>query len=154
MKVQQFLDERGIAFEVLTHEPTFSAQRMAQAVHVCGDNVAKTVLLKADGQFVLAVLPATHQIHLEMAREALAAHLVELAPENELVSVFPDCERGALPPFGSQYGLETLVDASLAEDDEIVFEGNAHREAFRMKYRQYEDLENPQVAVFAYHTCP
>jgi Ala-tRNA(Pro) deacylase len=154
VKVQQFLNERGVAFEELTHEPTYSAQRMAQAVHVCGDNVAKTVLLKADGQFVLAVLPATHQIHLEMARDALAAYLVELADEGELAMIFPDCELGALPPFGSQYGLETLVDASLAEDDEIVFEGNAHREAFRMKYREYENLENPQVAVFAYHTCP
>ncbi|HWC88008.1 MAG TPA: YbaK/EbsC family protein [Pirellulales bacterium] len=153
MKVQQFLDSRGISFEMLPHEPTFSAQRMAQAVHVSGDNVAKTVLLKADGQFVLAVLPATHQIHLEMAREALAAHLLELADEDELAKVFSDCEVGAVPPFGTQYGIETLVDASLAEDDEIVFEGNAHRQAFRMKYRDFEDLENPQVAVFGYHQC-
>ncbi|HEY5312435.1 MAG TPA: YbaK/EbsC family protein [Pirellulales bacterium] len=153
MKVQQFLNARGVSFEMLPHEPTFSAQRMAQAVHVSGDNVVKTVLLKADGQFVLAVLPATHQIHLEMAREALAAHLLELAGEDELASVFADCELGAVPPFGTQYGIETLVDASLAEDDEIVFEGNAHRQAFRMKYRDYEDLENPQVAVFAYHQC-
>jgi Ala-tRNA(Pro) deacylase len=153
VKVQQFLDSRGISFEMLPHEPTFSAQRMAQAVHVSGDNVAKTVLLKADGQFVLAVLPATHQIHLEMAREALAAHLLELADEDELAKVFSDCEVGAVPPFGTQYGIETLVDASLAEDDEIVFEGNAHRQAFRMKYRDFEDLENPQVAVFGYHQC-
>lgn len=153
MKVQQFLDQQGVSFEVLPHEPTYSAQRMAQAVHVPGDNVAKTVLLKADGQFILAVLPATHQIHLEMARDALAAHTLELASEDELAHVFADCELGALPPFGSQYGLETLVDASLSEDDDIVFEGNAHREAFRMKYRQFEELENPQVAVFAYHTC-
>lgn len=153
MKVQQFLNSRGIAFEMLPHEPTFSAQRMAQAVHVSGENVAKPVLLKADGQFVLAVVPATHQIHLEMAREALAAHHLELASEDELANMFPDCELGALPPFGTQYGVETLVDASLAEDDEIVFEGNAHRNAFRMKYRDYEDLEHPQVAVFAYHQC-
>jgi Ala-tRNA(Pro) deacylase len=153
VKVEQFLDARGISFEMLPHEPTFSAQRMAQAVHVSGESVAKTVLLKADGQFVLAVLPATHQIHLEMAREALAAHLLELASEEELAQVFSDCEVGAVPPFGTQYGVETLVDASLAEDDEIVFEGNAHRQAFRMKYRDYEDLERPQVAVFAYHQC-
>jgi Ala-tRNA(Pro) deacylase len=152
--VQQFLDARGVPFELLPHEPTFSAQRMAQAVHVRGDNVAKAVLLKADGQYVLAVLPATHQIHLEMAREALAAHLVELASEQELSDLFNDCEVGSTPPFGSQYGIETLVDASLAEDDEIVFEGNAHRQSFRMKYRDFEDLENPQVAVFAYHCCP
>jgi Ala-tRNA(Pro) deacylase len=154
VKVQQFLDERGIPFEALPHEPTYSAQRMAQAVHVCGDSVAKAVLLKADGQFILAVVPATHQIHLEMAREALAAHSVELASERELSQVFPDCELGALPPFGSQYGIETLVDASLTEDNDIVFEGNAHREAFRIKYQQFAELEDPQVAVFSYHCCP
>ena len=154
MKVQQFLDERGVPFEALPHEPTFSAQRMAQAVHVCGDNVAKAVLLKADGQFILAVLPATHQIHLEMAREALAAHSVELASEPRIGPAFPRLRGRALPPFGSQYGVETLVDASLTEDNDIVFEGNAHREAFRIKYQQFAELEDPQVAVFSYHCCP
>jgi Ala-tRNA(Pro) deacylase len=153
MRVQQFLSERGIPFDVIKHEPTFSAQRMAEAVHVPGDNVAKTVLLKADDHFVLAVLPATFQVYLEMAQEALSAHVVELAGEEDLRRIFPDCELGALPPFGSQYGLQTLVDASLTEDDQIVFEGNDRREAIQIAYRDYEELEQPQVAVFSYHTC-
>lgn len=153
MRVQQFLRDKGIVFDVLTHEPTYSAQRMAEAVHVCGDNVAKAVLLKVDDHFVLAVLPATFQVHLEMACEALEAHRVELASEQDLKQVFCDCEFGAALPFGSQYGLQTLVDASLTEDTEIVFEGNAHREAISMRYRDYEELEQPQVAVFSFHTC-
>lgn len=153
MKVQEFLANRGIAFEVLPHDPTFSAQRMAEAVHVRGDNVAKTVLLKADGKYVLAVLPATHQIYLDMARDALEARSLRLADEQDMAEVFADCEVGAVPPFGSQYGLTTLVDAALTEDDEIVFEGNAHREAIRMKYRHFEELEQPRVAVFSYHVC-
>lgn len=152
MVVQQFLRERGIEFEVLPHEATYSAQRMAQAVHVCGDNVAKTVLLKADGRFVLAVLPATHHVYLEMARLAVGAAEIRLADEPDFRAVFSDCELGVLPPFGSQYGLPTLVDASLTEDDEIVFDGNGHREAIRVKFRDYEELERPTIAVFSYHT--
>jgi len=153
VKIERFLDERGVAFESLPHEPTFSAQRMAQAVHISGDNVAKAVLVNADGQFILTVLPATHQVHLEMLREALCAHQVELASEDDLARIFTDCEVGSLPPFGSQYGVETLVDASLTEDVDIVFEGNQHREAFRMRYQQFAELEKPQMAIFAHHTC-
>jgi Ala-tRNA(Pro) deacylase len=151
MDVQRFLQERGVAFEVLPHDPTFSAQRMAEAVHTCGDNVAKMVLVKADGKPVLTVMPATHHLYLEMAREALGATRVELASEPDLKRFFPDCEVGALSPFGSQYGMRTLVDASLTEDEEIVFESNAHRVALRMKYQAFEELERPQIALFAYH---
>lgn len=151
MRVQELLKLRGIEFEVLPHESTYSAQRMARAVHVCGDLVAKTVLLRADDQFIVAVLPATHQIYLEMALDALDAATLELADELDFDQLFPDCEHGVVPPFGSFYGLTTLVDASLTEDDEIVFESNGSREAIRMKYRAFELIERPIVAVFAYH---
>ena len=153
MKVQQFLAQQGVAFDVLPHDPTFSAQRMAEAVHVCGDNVAKTVLLKTDDGYVVAVLPATHQLFIDMVRDALESPHVRLADAREMAQVFADCEYGVVPPFGSQYGLMTLVDVALTEDDEIVFEGNAHREAIRMKYQAYEELEQPRVAVLSYHVC-
>jgi Ala-tRNA(Pro) deacylase len=151
MQVERWLQQQGATFEVLEHEPTFSAQEMAQAVHVSGDNVAKTVLLKADGRFILAVVPATYYIHFELACEALGAQHVELARELDCARVFPDCEIGALPPFGSQYGVETLVDYALTEDDEIVFVGNDHRQSIRMKYRLYAELEQPRVSVFSFH---
>lgn len=156
MQVQHFLRERGVRFEVLPHEPTFSAQRMAHAVHVAGDWVAKCVLLRVDGlsengRYVLAILPATHQIYFDMAREALDAATIELAAERELQRVFRDCESGVVPPFGSQYGIDTLVDSSLTEDDEIVFESNRHRESIRMSFRSFVEVEHPQIALFAYH---
>lgn len=149
MNVQKFLSEGGRAFEVLKHPTTFTAQQVAQAVHVPGDEVAKTVVLKADGRYVMVVLPSTHQVDLAKARDVLQAGAVALADEGEFVRLFPDCEPGALPPFGSQYGQTTLVDESLTRDEQIVFEGNTHHEAIRMRYRDYEELERPQVADFS-----
>ncbi len=119
----KYLSEGGRAFEVLGHPTTYTAQQVAQAVHVPGDEVAKTMVLKADGRCVMAVLPSTHQVDMEKARDVLHAGAVALADEGEFVRLFPDCERSALPPFGSQYGLPTLVDESGCRDEQIVFEG-------------------------------
>lgn len=151
MNVKDLLSDRGVTFEVLEHRSTFTAGQLAQAVHVRGDEVAKTVLLKADGKFLLAVLPSTHNIDMKKAKEAVGAGQVQLAAEHEFGDLFPDCEIGAVPPFGSQYGVKTLVDEPLTHDEEIVFEGNTHQEAIRMKYRDFERLEEPQVAAFTYH---
>jgi Ala-tRNA(Pro) deacylase len=150
MNVQQFLNQRHVAFETLDHRPTYNAQRLAQVVHVPGNEVAKAVLLQADDGYVLAVLPATRSVDLERAREAAGARTVELATEPECAECFPDCELGALPPFGSRYGLKTLVDRSLLEDEQIVFEGNTHHEAIRMKLRDYMELEKPLLADFSH----
>ena len=152
MKEQQFLKEKGVWFEPIRHRPTFTAQHTAQAMHVHGDEMAKTVVLRADGKYALAVLQATHNIDMLRAREALGAKSVELASEEQFKKLFPDCEVGALPPFGSQYGLKTLVDESLTHDNEIVVEGNTHEEAIRMKYADFEQLEHPRVAAFSYHS--
>jgi Ala-tRNA(Pro) deacylase len=150
MNVQQYLQQRGIAFQTLSHSPTYAAQRLAQVVHVPGEEVAKVVLLRADDGFVLAVLPATRSVDLSRLREIVGADRVDLASEPECGSHFPDCELGALPPFGSKYGMRTLVDRSLSEDEEIVFEGNTHHEAIRMKFRAYMELERPRLADFSH----
>jgi Ala-tRNA(Pro) deacylase len=151
MNVQQFLRHRDIPFEIMQHQPTYTAQSLAQAVHVSGDEVAKTVLLRADEDYVLAVLPATHSVDLTMAKDLIGAGDVRLAQESECGSHFPDCELGVLPPFGSQYGMKTLVDESLMHDEEIVFEGNNHHEAIRMRLEDYQRLEHPLVGSFAHH---
>ena len=124
---------------------------VAQTLDVPGDNVAKTVLLNVDGEFVLAVLPATHQISASMLKACMPASSVQLATEEELTQVFPDCERGAAPPFGTQYGLVTIVDRSLTDDEHIVFEGNSHTEAIYIRYHDYERLEHPRVESFTTH---
>lgn len=151
MMTQKFLSEHGAAYEVLSHRATYSAQEMADAVHISGDEVAKTVLLKADGRYVLAVLPAIHRIEFDRLRELLKTEQVFLANEREIEQQFPDCELGAIPPFGSQYGMMTIVDESLSKDESIVFEGNTHFEAIRMSYADFARLENPKVARFSRH---
>jgi len=146
MNVQQFLSESGRAFEVLEHPDTATAQEMAHAVHVSGHTVAKTVLLRAGDRHVLVVLPASRQVDLERVQTALGAAEVALTAEEEVARLFPDCERGAVPPFGSRYRVETVVDETLAGSERIVFEGNTHHEAIRMRFHDYAELERPHVA--------
>jgi Ala-tRNA(Pro) deacylase len=150
MNVQRFLSERGVEFEAIRHRPTFDAQRMAQAVHAPGREVAKTVLLRADqgDAYVVAVLPATRQVDLDRAGELLGGAQLELATEIEIQECCPDCEIGALPPFGSQYGMRTIVDESLTEDEEIVFEGNTHEESIRMRFEDFRQVEEPLIGSF------
>ncbi len=151
MRVEDLLSAKNVDFDVIPHHDTYAAQRMAQVLHVSGKEVAKTVLLRADHGFkyVVAVLPADKSIDFERASQALGGSHLELAAEEEIAEHCPDCEIGALPPFGSQYDMETIVDESLAEDDEIVFEGNTHHEAIRIKFRDFCDIEGPLVASFA-----
>lgn len=151
MNLQDFLSQKHVPFHSLEHSPTYDAQHLAQAVHTSGENVAKSVLLRVDGKYVLAVLQATHQIDLPKVERALGAKKAELATELEIYDQFPDCEIGAIPPFGSQYGLATLVDAPLACDEEIVISGNSVAEAVRMRYSDFATLEKPRVAAFTHH---
>lgn len=151
MNVQEFLAGRRVTYDAISHRDTYDAQRLAQVLHVPGQEVAKTVLLRADGgdTYFVCVLPATKTIDFEKVSAAIGGSRVELATEIEIMQHCPDCELGALPPFGSQYGMKTLVEASLGRDEEIVFEGNNHHEAFRMRYEDYRDIEQPLVARFA-----
>lgn len=151
MIVKEFLQQQKVPFNELKHPTTYDAQRLAHSLDVPGDNVAKTVVLKADGRYVVAVLQATHSVEFDKAAAALGAERAELASEEEFKDLFPDCELGAVPPFGSRFDLITLVDESLTEDEYIVFEGNKHDEAISMRYQDYAKLEQPRVASFTRH---
>jgi len=142
------LNNRQIRFEKLHHQPAYTANRIAQALHVRGREMAKSVLLRTKHGFVLAVIPATHRVDLEEVRDCLGEK-VEIATEEEMATLSPDCERGAMPPFGSLYHLETLVDDTLAKDQEIVFEGQTHGDAIRMAYQDFEAVEQPRMGHFA-----
>jgi Ala-tRNA(Pro) deacylase len=141
-----FLSQSGRPYRVIQHPTTYTAREVAQAAHVPDEEVAKSVVLRAGEDYVMAVLPATRVVDLDKARAALHTGAVALADESEFGRLFPDCERGALPPFGSGYGLTTVVDEGLTRDEEIVFEGNTHREAIQMRYDDYAALEHPRVA--------
>ncbi len=151
MKLQDYLHDREIPFDVLRHEDTFDSQHLAEAVHVSGRQVAKTVLLRMDHgyQYAVAILPATHLIDLEAVERLLGGARMELATEYEIAQRCPDCETGVLPPFGSMYGLETVLDESLRNATQIVFEANTHQEAIRMAGADFIKLENPLVGDFA-----
>ena len=150
MKTVAFLSEKKVPFRLVPHSEVYDAQRLAQTLHVTGREVAKTVLLRsaASHVYVVAVLPATRHVDLAKAGRALGSGKFELAGEEEIAQRCPDCETGVLPPFGSQYGMRTLMDESLLRRDEIVFEANTHREAIRMKVADYRELEEPLTADF------
>lgn len=151
MKLQDYLIDRHVRFDVLRHMDTFDSLHLAEAVHVSGRQVAKTVLLRMDHgyKYAVAILPATHLIDLDAVGHLLGGARMELATEYEITQRCPDCETGVLPPFGSMYGLETVLDESLRHVEQMVFEANTHQEAIRMAGEDFMKLENPLVGDFA-----
>jgi Ala-tRNA(Pro) deacylase len=153
VRIAELLAERQVAFESLLHPPAFTAQKLAKYLHIPGSRVAKSVLLRGPTRYLLAVLPATHQIDT-----ALLAHLfngpVRLATACEMARVFRDCEWGVVPPFGTLYGLDTLLDDSISPDALMVFETHTHVEAIRLRCRDFESLERPRRLAFARKIVP
>ena len=119
-----------------------------------GKEMAKVVVLEVDGRLVMGVIPGSQRINLNTAKASLGAKSVKLATEAEFISRFPECEIGAMPPFGNIYGVPTYVDKSLAEEDYIVFEAGTHTEAIRLNYRDYEKIVKPQVKDLAIKIQP
>jgi Ala-tRNA(Pro) deacylase len=150
MKVVEFLETNSAKYEVTQHQPTYSAQQMAAAEHVPGREVAKPVLVKADGQYYMCVLPACCKVDLDALKQDLHVDQVVLAGEDEMSKLFADCELGAEPPFGNLYGLETLMDESLEADEHIVFQAGTHEQAIRIAMADYKELVSPLVLSFSY----
>jgi Ala-tRNA(Pro) deacylase len=150
MKLESLLRSRGVDFDVLPHRTEYTASRTAQALHVPGAHFAKTVVLEVDGQPVLAVLQSNRTVDLESVRQLMGARDVHLAPERDFSRLFPDCELGAVPPFGSEFHMPTIVDDALASDDDIIFESDTHDRAVHMRYADYLELEHPRIAHIAH----
>jgi len=146
-RLKSLLEAEKIQYTVVSHPPTFTAQEDAAALHVPGKDVAKTVVLHGGKGTYVAVLPASHRIDLKKMKE-VAGEGVRLATEDEIGRLFPDCELGAMPPFGELYGIPVFVDASLAADQQIVFNAGTHQEAIRMSYADFERLVRPTVSSF------
>jgi Ala-tRNA(Pro) deacylase len=151
MNIQEYLSSRDASFHVEQHGSTSTACQIAEALDVPPRHVAKTVLIEADHghTYFVAVLPATHQIDWNQLSLMLNGAEVELATPDEIATRCPDSTDGVVPPFGSQYDLKTIVDESLAKDEEIYFAGNSRDETIRMRYQDYYELEHPLVAPFA-----
>jgi len=148
-KLKEFLDSENVQYLVISHSPAFTAQQIAASAHVKGRELAKTVMVRIDGHLAMAVLPASQKVDLDRLREAAGADQVELASEREFRDYFPDCDLGAMPPFGNLYGLEVYVADGLTEDDEIAFNAGSFTELVRMSYGDFERLVHPTVLRFA-----
>ena len=138
-----FLDKEHVKYVTIGHSPAYTAQEIAALTHTPGKDFAKTVIVKVDGELAMVVLPASDMVRLDHLRQALGTEYVELADEDEFKSAFPDCETGAMPPFGNLYGMRVFVDQALREDDEIAFNAGSHDEMIRLPYAEYERLVHP-----------
>lgn len=147
MKVEAFLSERGVDFQRVPHRESHGARQLAKELQVSAGDVAKTVLLRADHgyRYFVAVLPADKEINFGAVSCILGHCQLELASEAEIAERCPDCERGVLPPFGSVYGMKTIADESLTNDDDVYFEGDTHHEAIRMKFADFRRIEEPLI---------
>ena len=149
-KLREFLDSHNVKYLVVSHSLAYTAQGVAALAHVSGKKLAKTVIVKIDGILAMAVIPASSHVNLELLRMLTGAQTVEVASEDEFKHAFPDCETGAMPPFGNLYDMAVYADASLAEHDEITFSAGTHRELVRMNWSDMQRLVNPTVDEFTY----
>ena len=146
--LKAYLDHNGVQYQVLTHDRALTALEVAQKQGVPGKQVAKTVVVKADGQYLLAVLPSIYKVNLPELGKAVGARDIALAAEIEFKNLFPDCELGGMSPLGPLYHLKTWVDESLTMDKEIVFNAGSHTETIKMSYKDFERLVRPRVGNF------
>ena len=151
MHVTDFLDEAGVSYQITEHPPAFTAQQMAAAEHEPGKYVAKPVIVKADGDYLMCVLPAPCKVDLKKLKDQLNADKIEIADENTIGKLCGDCDLGAEPPLGNLYNLPTIIDKALEGDDHITFQAGAHDKAIHMTMADYRKLVAPTVLDFGYH---
>jgi Ala-tRNA(Pro) deacylase len=144
-KLQDYLDQHEIQYVTISHSPAYTAQRIAELTRIPGKELAKTVIVKIDDKFAMAVLPASRRVNLWHLQEAIGADEVTLSSETEFNELFPDCEVGAMPPFGNLYNMGVYVAEQLTEDEEIAFNAGSHSELVKMSYSDFANLVTPQV---------
>ena len=144
-KLKQTLEANHVRYETIIHSPAFTAQGIAALAHIPGWEMAKTVMVKLDGELAMVVLPAPLKVNFSNIRKATGAHKAELAQEQEFKDRFPACEIGAMPPFGNLYGMDVYVDKSLAEDEEIAFNAGTHTELLRIRFDDFNRLVRPKM---------
>jgi Ala-tRNA(Pro) deacylase len=146
--LKQYLSDNGVDFEEQHHRLAYTAQEVANAGHTPGKHVAKVTMTKTDGELIMLVLPACTRVNFDKLKNILGREAY-LATESDFAHLFPDCEVGAMPPFGHFYGLRVYVDPVLADDEFIVFNDGTHTDTLKIRYADYERLEHPVLAEFA-----
>jgi len=144
-KLVRLLNDRKIPFKVVTHPEAFTAQQVAQSTRVPGRAFAKSVIVSVDGKVWMAVVPATERVNLSRMQNCLGARKARLATESEFSSLFPDCDLGAMPIFGSLYGVPVLMSQDLTQNEEIAFTAGTHRDVVQLRVADYLAAEAPKV---------
>lgn len=149
--IQNYLNRHGIPYEEIEHSRAVTAEEVAHVVQIAENKLAKTVVLRVRGELTLAVVHADERVDLDRLSEYLELSDIELCPEEEFMDFFPDCEIGAMPPFGELYGMNVVVSESVASDDYILFNAGTHTELIKMRYVDFARLVQPMVGCFASH---
>jgi Ala-tRNA(Pro) deacylase len=148
-RIRDYLDSHEVCFEPLRHSQAFTGQEVAHSLHLSGKRLAKTLALNGDGKLLMAVIPASHRLNLQELQAAVEVSRLEMLPESELAKLFPDCDLGAIPPFGSLYGFEVWVDRAVSDAEEVVFCAGTHEDCLRMKYGDFAKLTMPRLGRFS-----
>lgn len=148
-KLRTYLDTNDVQYIVISHPEAFTSQEIAHLVHIPGKEVAKTVMINVEGANAMAVLPASHNIDFTLLSTELGSVNIYLESEEEFQNLFPNCELGAMPPFGNLYDMPVFVAESLTEDDQIVFNAGTHRDLVRMSYSDFAKLVQPKILPFS-----
>jgi len=149
-KLKDFLDSNKIKYVAVSHSEAFTAQEIAASAHIPGRELAKTVMVKLDGKMAMAVLPASYMVDFDLLKKASGAKKLELAGEKDFKDMFPECDVGAMPPFGNLYDMDVFAAESLAEEEEIAFNAGSHTELIRLAYKDFERLVEPKVVKFSF----
>ncbi len=148
-KLKDFLDAEGVKYVLISHSPAYTAQEIAASAAVSGNELAKTVMIKVDGKMAMAVLRAPDHVDFDRLSKGLGTYEITLAEEDVFKELFPNCETGAMPPFGNLYGMNVYVDKRLTNDEEIAFNAGTLTELVKLSYADFARLAEPEVLEFA-----
>ena len=148
-KLKDYLDDNNIKYVAISHSSAFTALEVAASAHFPGKDLAKTVIVKMDGKMTMLVLPAANKVDFDLLKTATNAKQVELAEEDEFVSLFANCQVGCMPPFGNLYNMQVYVAEALTEAEEIAFTAGSHSELIKLAYSDFAKLVQPVVKHFS-----
>ncbi len=147
-RLKDYLDNNHVSYSTIPHPLAFTAQKTAHVAHVSGKEMVKTIMVRINGELKMAALPASQMVNLRFLKNLFSTEDVELARESDFANMFPDCEIGAMPPFGNLYGVEEIISEELTRDPEIVFNAGSHTELIKMRYKDFEKLVKPRIVNF------
>ncbi len=148
-KLREYLDKNNVEYNVSPHREAFTAQEIAACMHVPGKVLAKVVMVKAGEKDAMVVMPACRRLNMDKLKTIMGSEDVRLENEDEFKDKFPECDVGAMPPFGNLYDIDVYVDSTLADDEQIIIPSGNYTECVRLKYRDFADLAKPKEADFS-----